>query len=93
MIVYSVLHYLIIIPCNLKLLGKNACSFAMNKCFFFSLGNYEAQNNQIYTCIATNTVQVKFDILCPDVGAGRYAPSAPSATIPDGSDAQGTAGK
>jgi hypothetical protein len=77
----------------MKLLGKNACSFAMNKCLFFSLGNYEAQNSQIYTCVATNTLQVKFDILCSGVGAGHYTPSAPSATIPDGSDPQGTAGK
>lgn len=77
----------------MKLLGKSACSFAMNKCLFFSLGNYEVQNSLIYTCTATNMVQVKCDILCSDVGAGRYAPSAPSATVPDGSDAQGTAGK
>jgi len=77
----------------MKVLDKNACSFAMNKCLFFSLGNYEVQNNQIYTRTATNKVQVKFDILCSDVGAGHYVPSAPSATIPDGSDAQGTAGK
>jgi len=61
--------------------------------FFFSLGNYEVQKSRIYACTATNKVQVKFDILCSDVGAGRYAPSAPSATMPDGSDAKGTAGK
>jgi len=77
----------------MKLLGKNACSFAMNKCLFFSLGNYEVQNSQVYTCTATNKVQVKFDILCSGVGAGRYAPSASSATIPNGSGTQGTAGK
>ena len=90
---YNILHYLIIIPCNMNLLGKSTCSFAMNKCSFFWLGNCEAQNSQIYTCVATNTVQVKFDILCSDVGAGHNAPSAPSATILEGSDAQGTARK
>jgi len=77
----------------MKLLGKNACSFAMNKCLFFSLGNYEVKNSQVYTCTATNKVQVQFDILCSGVGAGCYVPSASSAAIPNGSGAQGTAGK
>jgi hypothetical protein len=43
--------------------------------------------------MATNGVQVKFDVFCSNVGAGGYAPSASSASIPGGSDEQGTAGK
>lgn len=61
--------------------------------FIFLSQNYEVQNSQICTCTARNKVQFKFDILCSDVGAGHYAPSPSSATISDGSDAQGTAGK
>lgn len=77
----------------MKLLGKNACSFAMNKCLFFSLGSYKVQNSQIYTCTAKNKVQRKFHILYSNVGAGCYVSSASSASIPDGSDAQCTTGK
>ena len=45
------------------------------------------------TCTAANKVEVKFGILYSNVGTGGYAPSASSASVPDGSDTQGTAGE